>query len=151
MPDNRGKAAKVTIETVRRIVEIAKEYKDKGRRIRLKQFAGELKMQGGIDLGSKTIEEILIANDFYKAQTRKKRPKFYQSLCQKIPNGLLSIDGSDMVVWLGETAYRFNVELAVDVTTFTHTAFSVADTETGEEVIKIIESHIKKWGLPSVS
>jgi len=148
VPDNRGKASKVTIETVRRIVEIAKGYKDKGRRIRLKQFAGELKMQGGIDLGSKTIEEILIANDFYKARTRKKRPKFYQSLCQKIPNGLLSIDGSDMVVWLGETAYRFNVELAVDVATFAHTAFSIADTETGEEVIKIIESHIKKWGLP---
>ena len=148
VPDNRGKTAKVTIETVRRIVEIAKEYKDKGRRIRLKQFAGELKMQGGIDLGSKTIEEILIANDFYKARTRKKRPKFYQSLCQKIPNGLLSIDGSHMVVWLGKTAYKFNVELAVDVATFTHTAFSIADTETGEEVIKILESHRKDWGLP---
>jgi len=40
------------------------------------------------------------------------------------------------------------VELAVDVATFAHTAFSIADTETGEEVIKIIESHIKKWGLP---
>ena len=146
--DKRGKASKVTIEIVRRIVEIAKRYKDKGKRIRLKKFAGELKMQGGIDLGSKTIEEILIANDFYKARTRKKRPKFYQSLCQKIPNGLLSIDGSDMVVWLGETACRFNVELAVDVATFAHTAFSIADTETGEEVIKIIESHIKKWGIP---
>lgn len=148
VPDNRGRAAKVTIGTVRRIVEIAKGYKDKGRRIRLKQFAGKLKMQDGINLGSKTIEEILIANDLYKARTRKNRPKFYQSLCQKIPNGLLSIDGSAMVVWLGETAYRFNLELAVDVASFAHTAFSIADTETGEEVIRIIESHIKKWGLP---
>ena len=53
-----------------------------------------------------------------------------------------------MIIWLGETPYRFNVELAVDVATFTHTAFSVADSETAEEVIKVLEAHRRKWGVP---
>ena len=34
IPENRGKAAKVTVEMVRRIVDYAKDYQ--GRRIRLK-------------------------------------------------------------------------------------------------------------------
>lgn len=105
-------------------------------------------MQEGIDLGSKTLEEILIANDLYKARTRKKRPGFYQSLCQKVPNSLLSIDGSQMIVWIGKKPYPFNVELAVDVATFAHTAFSIGDTETAQEVIKLLESHRQSWGLP---
>ena len=73
---------------------------------------------------------------------------FYQSLCQKIPNGLLSMDGSEVVVWLGNTAYPFNVELSVDVATFAHTAFSVDDSETAEAVIKVLEAHRKGWGIP---
>lgn len=148
VPDNRGKAARVTAQMVRTIVEKARGHKARGQRIRLKQFAADLKEKEGICLGAKTVEQILIANDLYKAHTRKKRPRFYQSLCQKVPNGLLSIDGSQMVVWLGVTPYKFNVELAVDVATFAHTAFSVADTETADEVIKVIESHRKDWGLP---
>ncbi len=146
VPEKRGKAGKVTIELVHRIIEKAKGYPR--RRIRLKRFAADLKMQEGIDLGSKTLEKILIANDLYKARTRKKRPKFYQSLCKKIPNGLLSIDGSEMIVWLSQTPYRFNVELAVDVTTFAHTAFCIADTETADSVIKVLESHRRNWGVP---
>lgn len=148
VPDNRGKAAKVTIEIVRCIVEKAKSDKTRGKRIRLKQFAADLKLKEGINLGAKTVEQILIANDLYKARTRKKRPRFYQSLCRKIPNGLLSLDGSDIIVWLGETSYRFNVELAVDVVTFAHTAFSIADNETAEQVIKVLDSHREFWGLP---
>lgn len=145
IPDKRGKAAKVTVDLVRRIVEHAKGYQ--GRRIRLKAFRVELR-EAGIDLSSKTIEAILIANDLYKARIREKRPRFYQSLCQKVPNGLLSIDGSEVVVWLGDTAYPFNVELSVDVATFAHTAFSVDDSETAEAVIKVLEAHRHAWGVP---
>jgi len=148
VPDNRGKTAKVTVEMVRCVVEKAKGDKARGKRIRLKQFAADLKSKEDINLGAKTVEQILIANDLYKAHTRKKRPRFYQSLCRKIPNGLLSIDGSDIIVWLGERPYRFNVELAVDVVTFAHTAFSIAETETAEQVIKVLDSHRKSWGLP---
>jgi hypothetical protein len=145
LPDKRGKAAKVTVEMVRCIVAHAKGYQ--GRRIRLKSFGVELR-EAGIDLASKTIEAILIANDLYKVRIRKKRPQFYQSLCQKLPNGLLSIDGSKVVVWLGQAAYPFNVELAVDVATFAHTAFSVDDSETAEAVIKVLETHRNRWGIP---
>jgi transposase InsO family protein len=148
VPENRGKTAKVTVEMVRCIVEKAKGDKTRGKRIRLKQFAADLKSTAGINLGAKTVEQILIANDLYKARTRKKRPRFYQSLCRKIPNGLISLDGSDIIVWLGEMPYRFNVELAVDVVTFTHTAFSIAETETAEQVIKVLDSHRESWGLP---
>jgi hypothetical protein len=148
VPDNRGKAAKVTVEIVRCIVEKANADKAQGKRMRLKQFAADLKATEGINLGAKTVEQILIANDLYKARTRKKRPRFYQSLCRKIPNGLISLDGSDVIVWLGETPYRFNVELAVDVVTFAHTAFSIAETETAEQVIKVLDSHRESWGLP---
>ena len=148
VPDNRGKTAKVTIEIVRCIVDKAKGNKARGKRIRIKQFTADLKTKEGIKLAAKTVEQILIANDLYKAHTRKKRPRFYQSLCRKIPNGLLSLDGSDMIVWLGQTPHLFNVELAVDVVTFAHTAFSIAETETAEQVIKVLDSHRNSWGLP---
>ena len=145
MPERRGKTAKVTVDMVRRIVEHAKGYQ--GRRIRLKTFGSELR-EKGIDLSSKTIEAILIANDLCKASIRRKRPAFYQSLCQKLPNGLLSIDGSEVVVRLGDTGHVFNVELAVDVATFTHTAFSVDDSETADAVIKVLDAHRQRWGVP---
>lgn len=103
MPEKRGKTAKVTVDMVRCIVEHAKGYQ--GRRIRFKTFGVEL-CEKGIDLSPKTIEAILIANDLYKTRIRMKRPAFYQSLCQKVPNGLLSIDGSEVVVWMGDTAYN---------------------------------------------
>jgi hypothetical protein len=148
VPDNRGKAAKVTVEVVRCIVQKAKDGNARGKRIRLKQFTADLKSTAGIDLSAKTVEQILIANDLYKAHTRIKRPRFYQSLCRKIPNGLVSLDGSEVIVWLGQMPYRFNVELAVDVVTFAHTAFSIAETETAEQVIKVLDSHRQSWGLP---
>jgi hypothetical protein len=144
MPEKRGKTAKVTVDMVRRIIAHANGYPG---RIRLKSFSARLR-EAGIDLSSKTIEEILIANDLFKVRIRKQRPGFYQSLCQKLPNGLLSIDGSKLSVWLGDTAYAFNVELAVDVATFAHTAFIVDDSETAEAVIKVLDAHRQVWGIP---
>ena len=146
--DNRGKAAKVTIEVVRCVCEKAQRLKELGKRIRLKQFTEKLKKEDGIDLSSKTVNEVLIANDLASAQSRKKRPKFYKSLCQKIPNGLLSLDGSDFIIFIDNMPFTFSVELAVDVASFTHTAFSIADTETTQQVISVLEAHRQKWGTP---
>ena len=148
IPDNRGKASKVTVEIVRRVCVKAKKLKDEAKRIRIKQFTERLKKEDAIDLSSKTVNEILIANDLACAQSRKKRPKFYQSLCQRIPNGLLSLDGSEFRVWIDHMAFTFNVELAVDVASFNHTAFSIAETETARQVIEVLESHRQKWGTP---
>jgi transposase len=146
--DNRGKASKVTIEIVKRVCEKAKRLKQKAKRIRLKQFTKILEKEEGIHLSSKTVNEILIANDLAAAQSRKKRPQFYQSLCQRIPNGLISLDGSQFSIWIDNVPFTFNVELAVDVGSFTHTAFSIADTETTEEVISVLEAHRQQWGTP---
>jgi hypothetical protein len=146
--DNRGKASKVTIAIVRRVCEKAKRLKQQARRIRLKQFTKDLEQEDAIYLSAKTVNEILIANDLSAAQSRKKQPRFYQSLCQRIPNGLLSLDGSEFTVWLDNQPFTFNLELAVDVGSFTHTAFSIADTETTDEVIGVLEAHRRKWGTP---
>lgn len=148
VPENRGKAGKVTIKIVKSVVDKAKAMKERGKRIRIKQFTRALIEEDKIVLSFKTVSEILIANDLVGARTRQKRPKFYQSLRQRIPNGLLSIDGSEFTVWIADTFFKFNVELAVDVGTFAHTAFSIADTETTREVINVLESHIKNWGTP---
>ena len=146
--DNRGKASKVTIAIVKRVYEKAKRLKQQSKRIRLKQFTKTLEKEDAIYLSAKTVNEILIANDLAAAQSRKKRPRFYQSLCQRIPNGLLSLDGSDFTIWLDNRPFTFNLELAVDVGSFTHTAFSIADTETTDEVISVLEAHRRQWGTP---
>ena len=146
--DHRGKASKVTIAIVRRVCEKAKHLKQQAKRIRLKQFTKTLEKEDAIYLSSKTVNEILIANDLAAAQSRKKRPRFYQSLCQRIPNGLLSLDGSKFIIWLDNMPFTFNLELAVDVGSFTHTAFSIADTETTNEVISVLEAHRRQWGTP---
>jgi hypothetical protein len=148
VPENRGKASNVTIKIVKRIVDKAKAMKDQRKTIRIKQFTKALIEEDKIVLSSKTVNEILIANDLASARTRNKRPKFYLSLRQRIPNGLLSIDGSEFTVWIGDTFFKLNVELAVDVGTFAHTAFSIADTETTRQVINVLESHIENWGTP---
>ena len=148
VPENRGKSGKITIQIVKSVVAKAKLMKDHGKTIRVKQFTRALMEEDQIVLSSKKVTEILIANDLIGARTRQKRPKFYQSLRRRIPNGLLSIDGSEFVVWIADTFFKFNVELAVDVGTFAHTAFSIADTETTQEVINVMESHIKNWGTP---
>jgi len=147
-PDGRGKSFKVSIEMVRVIVKVAEALKSQGKRIRLQRFTKQLRAEHGIDLSRKKMKQVLIANDLFAARTRRKRPQFYQSLRKAIPNGLVSLDGSEMTVWLDEEPYTFNVELSVDVKTFTHTAFSIADSETSEEVIEVLEAHRKKWGNP---
>ena len=147
VPDKRGRTGKVTVEIVKDVVAEAKKLKDRGNTIRIKEFTKSLK-EKAIVLSSKTVQEILIANDLFASRTKKRRPQYYQSICQRIPNGLLSMDGSEFTIWLDDQAIKFNVELGVDVGSFCHTAFSVADTETTEEVIKVLETHCKQWGSP---
>jgi len=84
VPDHRGKASKVTIAIVRRVCEKAKRFKQQANRIRMKQFTKALEKEDAIYLSAKTVNEILIANDLAAAHSRKKRPQFYQSLCQRI-------------------------------------------------------------------
>ena len=148
IPENRGKASKVTVEQVKTIVKAAEELKANGKRLRLKVFTTALEERYNISLSWKTVKEVLIANNLYQARTKRRRPRFYQRLRKKIPNGLLSLDGSEMVIFLDNEAYTFNVELSVDVGTFHHTAFSVGDSETSDEMITVLESHRKNWGNP---
>jgi hypothetical protein len=148
VPDGRGKAAKVTAETVGAVVKAARDLEASGRRLRINTFTRRLGTEKKIVLSRKTVSDILIANDLHKVCTRRRRPRFYQSLCQSIPNGLLSVDGSEFTVWVGDETFKFNVELAVDVASFTHTAFSLAESETTEEMIKVLEAHQKAWGKP---
>jgi len=146
-PEKRGKASKVTIEIVKQVVERARKLKDRGRRIRLKQFTGDLAGEGVI-LSSKTVSEILIANGLRQPETRKRRPQFYQILRRTIPNGLLSIDGGEFTIFLDGAPIKLTLELGVDVGTFTHTAFSIGPTETATGVLDVLRIHIDEWGCP---
>lgn len=148
LPDNRGKASKITVEMVRIIIQAAEQIRERGKRLRIKGFTKELREKHGIELSKKKVREVLIANNLFAPETRRKRPRFYLSLRKQIPNALLSIDGSQMVVWLDGGPYRFNVELGVDVKTFEHTSFSIGDSESSEELIKVLEAHREKWGEP---
>lgn len=148
VPENRGKNGKVTAELVRVIVSVAKGYKSDGRRIRLGGFTKMLNKEKGIVLSSKTVGDVLTANGLRHPKTRKKRPRFYQKLRQEIPNGLLSIDGSEIKVWINSQLIKLNLEMVVDTNTFTHTAFSVSESETSEEFIKVLEDHRSNWGGP---
>lgn len=148
VPENRGKASKMTLELVKAIVQAAEGWQSQGRRLRSREFTRYLREQRGVDLSRKKVEEVLIANGLFAARTRKRRPRFYQSLRKRIPNGLVSLDGSALRVWLEEEAYEFNVELGVDVKTFAHTAYSVGDTESSKEVIQVLEAHRRDWGTP---
>jgi len=148
IPDGRGKASKITVEMVRDIVRAAEDLENRGKRLRVKNFTKHLREEHGIILSKRKVQEVLIANNLMAARTRKRRPGFYQSLRKQIPNGLVSLDGSEMTVWIDDRSYKFNVELAADVKTFTHTGFSVGDTETAEEIIKVLEAHRRDWGAP---
>ena len=148
LPDGRGKAAKITLEMIKTIVQAAEGIGSRGKRLRLKGFTEQLRKEHGICLSKRKVREVLIANNLFAARTRKRRPGFYQSLRRQIPNGLVSLDGSELTVWIDEKPYKFNVELSVDVKTFAHTAFSVGDTETCDEVIRVLEAHRKDWGVP---
>ena len=50
VPDGRGKWRKITSDMVKKIIEVAKELKSKGRRIRLKSFAKQVETEKGIVL-----------------------------------------------------------------------------------------------------
>ena len=146
--DRRGQRSKITAEVVRVIVKAAEGLKTQGRGLRLKGFTKHLEIQHGIVLSRRKVREVLVANNLFAARTRKRRPRFYQSLCKKIPNALVSVDGSEFTVLLGQSPHKFNVELAVDVKTFAHTAFSVGEVESSEEVIEVLKAHRKHWGTP---
>jgi transposase InsO family protein len=148
MLDERGKRGKVTVEAVRKIVAVAKDMRDKGQRLRLKSFTRRLSTEAEISLSSKTVADILVANDLYRVSTRRRRPGFYQKLKQSIPNGLISVDGSEFKVIVDGVCYEFNLELAVDVQSYLHSGFSVSGSETAEEVIRVIEAHRALWGSP---
>jgi len=147
LPDNRGKSGKITAEVVGQVVKRAKAIKESNQRLRIKIFTADLQAEG-FALGRKTIEQILIANDLYRPQTRKRYPRYYQNLCQRIPNGLLSIDGSDMVVWIDGMKFTFNLELGVDTGSFCHTGFGIHPTETAKAVMDVLEQHRRNWGDP---
>jgi hypothetical protein len=147
MPDRRGKAGKITAELVRQVVKAAQQERGENKRLRIKSFVRKL-TEKGIVLSSKTVGDILIANDLYKVRVKNRRPLFYQSLRQSIPNGLVSVDGKEFKVVIGNEVHTFNLELSVDVHSFMHSAFSVADTETTAEFIKVMESHCAQWGKP---
>ena len=146
VPDKRGKASRITAEIVRQIVKAAKDMEVKGKRLRLKAFVKKLSEEHDIVLSRKKVTEVLIANGLYKARLKRRRPGFYQSLRQTIPNGLISVDGSEFKVLIDGIVYKFNLELGVDVESFFHTAFSVSDSETTEEFIKVMEAHKALWG-----
>ena len=148
VPDKRGKASRITAEIVRQIVEAAKDITAKGHRLRLKAFVKELSKEHDIVVSRKKVTEVLIANGLYKASIRRRRPRFYQRLRQSIPNGLISVDGSEWKVSINGITYKFNLELGVDVESFCHTAFSVSESETTEEFIKVMEGHKALWGNP---
>jgi len=149
VPDGRGKGRKITPDMVRQIVEVAKEIKSKGRRIRLKSFTKQLAAEKDIVLSSKKVGEILIANGLYRPEMRRRRPRFYQALRQGIPNGLVSVDGSEFTVWINQVSYKFNLELGVDVESYCHTGFSISESETSREFIKVIDAHKASWGTPT--
>ena len=147
-PEKRGKSAKVTIEIVHSIVAKAREMQAQGKTIRIKQFCRTIRDESGIELGRKTVQEILVANDLYAPSTRIRRPRFYRNICRRIPNGLLSLDGSEFIVTIDGKPYKFNLELGVDVGSFCHTGFDIRQTETSQAVIAVMEKHRKNYGLP---
>ena len=146
--DKRGTATKVTMEIIRHIVDKARALKERGNRLRITKFVQTIKDELQLDLGLKTIKDILIANDLWRPQTKKKRPEFYQSLCQQIPNGVLSLDGSTINVHVGDLVMSYNLELGVDAGSFCHTAYEITPTETGDGVLSVLKKHQEAWGLP---
>jgi transposase InsO family protein len=148
VPEARGKKVKITSEVVRRVVDAATGLQAQGKKLRLGKVTAMLAREDNIRLSRKKVTEILIANGLYAVRSRRKRPRFYQRLRQTIPNGLVSADGSEFTVWVDAEPFTFNVELAVDVDSFAHTAFRVGDTETSEEVVRVLETHRSLWGSP---
>ena len=145
-PERRVRSGKVTAALVRNVVELAEKFKI-NKRLRIKAFTRHL-ADHDIILSSKTVSEILIANNLHGAKVRRRRPGFYQQLRQMHANGLVSVDGKEFTVMLGSEVHRLNLELCVDVNTFAHSGYSIGTSETAEEVVKVLEMHRRSWGNP---
>lgn len=146
VPDKRGNTGKVTLDTVKTIIKAASDYQTRGNRIRLKTFTHMLTEEKDVFLSSKTVGDILTANNLRSPKTRRKQPVFYQKLRQEIPNGLVSIDGSEIKIHIDDHVIKLNLEMAVDTNTFAHTAFSISGQETSEEFIKVFGSPLPAMG-----
>ena len=146
--DRRGKTVKVTAKIVRQIVDLAQKKLEKEERILIASFTQEVNMACELALGTETLREILIANDLWAVNTRIKRPAFYRNLCKRIPNSLLSIDGSEIELFINGESYKFNLELGVDVGSFTHTGFDISESETSQAVLAVLKQHARDYGLP---
>ena len=146
--DHRGKSTPLTPDIVRQLIKLAEKIRAEGGKIRIVSFTAEVNDKINVVLSEKRVKEILIANDLFAAETRERQAKYYENLCQRIPNGLLSIDGSQLMVSIDKVPYKFNVELGVDVGSFNHTSLDIRKTETAQAVIAVLEEHISKHGCP---
>lgn len=146
--DNRGKLTPVTPELVRQVIKLAEKFNDEGKKIFIAPFTDKVHENIDDTLSKQTVKEILIANDLFAVSTRERQPNYYGSLCQCIPNGLISLDGSQLTVTIDKIPYTFNVEMGVDVGSFNHTGFDIRKTETAQAVIAVLEEHISKHGCP---
>jgi hypothetical protein len=99
-PDGRGTASKITAETVRQVVEAARTWLASGQPMRLDRFTEHLSTEHAVNLSRTKVTEILVANDLHQVQIRNRRPRFYQSLRQAIPNGLVGVFPSQRVLRL---------------------------------------------------
>ncbi len=147
-PDGRGQTSKITAETVRQVVAAARRWQALGQPMRLDRFTEHVSKEHAVNLSRAKVTEILVANDLHQVQIQNRRPRFYQSLRQAIPNGLVGVDGSAFTVWLDHTPHTFNLELCVDIPSFHHSAFCVSDTESSAEVVQVLEARRVKWGVP---
>jgi hypothetical protein len=146
--ERRGKTVKVTAMMVRQVLDLAQKKIEKEERILIESFTQEVNMVSEFTLGAETVREILIANDLWEVNTRVKRPAFYKNLCKRIPNSLLSIDGSEIELNINGESYKFNLELGVDVGSFNHTGFDIRESETSEAVLAVLKQHVKEYGFP---
>ena len=146
--DNRGKPTPIIPAVVRQVIELAKKKMSDDKSIRIESFTAEVNKQRNVKLSGNKVKEILIANDLFAADTRHKRTNFYKNLCRRIPNGLISIDGSELTVTIDKVPYKYNVELGVDVGSFAHTGFDIRATETAQAVIAVLEEHVSQHGCP---
>lgn len=133
---------------MKQVVEAYQRQQTEGKTLRIASFTKYLQQEIKIELSEKTVCEILIANDLHKVRVKNRRPKYYQSLRQTIPNGLVGVDGSDFIVAVDGEPHKFNVELCVDIPSYHHDSFSVSKEETSEEIVKVMEKRRQKWGTP---
>jgi len=146
--EKRGETVTVTAEIIRLVVALAQKKLEKEERIFIESFTREFNMAGEFSLGTETIREILIANDLWAVNTRIKRPAFYKNLCKRIPNGLLSIDGSEIKLNIDGEPYKYNLELGVDVGSFNHTGFDIGKSENPQAVLSVLKQHVRDYGYP---